>query len=98
MKSTFLELLEINIPSILAITAPVEDILKIVALCLSVCVSLIILIRKIYEWYKDAKKDGKITKEEFKNLKEIAEEGSKELADEIVEIVETIEESKGDKK
>ena len=53
---------------------------------------------KLYNWYKKAKADGKITKDEVKEGVGIITEGFKELkglekeADEYVEIVETEQE------
>lgn len=66
MKTT-IEILETNIPAILAVSAPIEDILKIIAISLSILTSLVILGKKIFDWYKEAKKDGKIDEKKKKN-------------------------------
>ena len=71
-----------------------EQIFKIISLVLSIVISVIIIIDKIIQWYKDAKKDGKITKEELEELKNQTQadfEKLKDDAEEIVEIVEEIE-------
>ena len=47
-----------------------EKIFQIISLILTILISLVIFIEKIFTWYKKAKSDGKITKEEIEELKD----------------------------
>lgn len=74
--------------------APTE-VLQIISICLTILGSLIsIVIIPLYNWYKNSKKDGKITKEELNEGIKIATENGKEFANEVVEVVEEIEKEK----
>ena len=58
-----------------------KEIFEIISLVLSILISLIIFISKLIEWWKKAKADGKITKEEVEEVKDIIEEGIEDLQD-----------------
>lgn len=45
-----------------------KEIFEIISLCLSILISLLIIISKIITWYNEAMKDGKITKDEVKQI------------------------------
>lgn len=59
--------------------AQVEQWARIVALVLSILTTLWIFIDKVVTWWKKAKKDGKIDKDELNELKGIIHEGSEAI-------------------
>lgn len=59
-----------NILTYLLTVIETNEIFQLISLILSVAVSVIIILFKLYSWYKQAKKDGKITKDEVKDLTE----------------------------
>ena len=59
--------------------AQVEQWARIVGLVLSIIISCLILGDKIVTWWKKAKKDGKIDKEEAEELKDIVMGGVEEI-------------------
>lgn len=65
-----------------------EEIFQIISLIFTIISIIVSLSFTIYKWYKEAKKDGKITEEEIKEL-------TKKIKDENVDkIIETIEKEK----
>ena len=52
-----------------------KEIFEIVSLVLSILISVIILLSKIVNWYKNAKQDGQISKEEIQDGINIVKEG-----------------------
>ena len=74
-----------------------KEIFQIISLALTILTSVIIIVSKIVNWYKKAKADGKITKEELGELAQDLSEDIdkiKEDAEEIIEIVEIEEKEK----
>lgn len=69
----------------------VEDIARITGLVLSIMISVLIIIDKVITWWKKAKADGKITKDEIDELGHIMSEG-------VNDIKEHLESSKDSKK
>ena len=63
--------------------AQVEQALRIASFVLSIIISIIILVSRILTWWKDAKKDGKITKDEINEGVNIVTEGVKDIKDKI---------------
>lgn len=61
----------------------VEQIFQIILLVLGCISSLISICYSLYKWFKNAKKDGKITPEEVKEGVDIATTGVKEISDKI---------------
>ena len=51
-----------------------KEIFQIISLVLSILISVLILLTKIFDWWKKAKSDGKITKEEIKELVDTTKE------------------------
>ena len=51
-----------------------NEILQIIEFVFSAVLTLVILIYRIWHWWREAKKDGKITDEEFNELGEIIED------------------------
>ena len=68
-----------------------KEIFQIVELCLSILVTLVILFSKIYQWYKNAKEDGKITKEEIKELIDLTEKDIKDTKEDVDKLVDAIQ-------
>lgn len=54
---------------------------QIVELVMSILVSVIILAYRLWKWWKEAKKDGKITKEEIEDGVDIIVDGVDEIKD-----------------
>ena len=69
-----------------------KEIFQIISLCLSILISLIIIVSKVVEWFKKAKEDGKITKEELNELTNNVKEDVNDIKDNVEEIIEIIEE------
>lgn len=61
--------------------ANLEQVLKIVSLILSIITSIAILVAKIRSWWKKAKADGKITKDEIKEGIDIVTDAVKPFLD-----------------
>lgn len=61
-----------------------NDVLQTISLVITIIGGLITFVFvPLYNWYKNAKKDGKITKEELKDGVEIAVDGAKKFKDQI---------------
>lgn len=60
-----------------------ETVLRIANLVLAIIISLLVLVSRIIDWYKKATADGKITKDELKELIDIGKDGAKEIKDHI---------------
>lgn len=60
-----------------------KEIFEIISLVLSILISLIIIFSKLISWWKRAKKDGKITKEEFQEGVDIISDGVNDLKDKV---------------
>lgn len=58
-----------------------NEILQYIEFGLSALVSLIIIAFKIWKWWKEAKKDGKITQDELSDLQEIVKKGEDDEQD-----------------
>ena len=58
-----------------------KEIFEIISLCLSILISIIIIGGKLYRWWKNAKADGKITKDEIDEAIQIIEDGTKQIND-----------------
>ena len=57
----------------------VEELFKWVQLGLGIMATLLSIAFSLWQWWKKAKQDGKITEEEFKEGVEIIEHGSDEI-------------------
>ena len=61
-----------------------NDVLQTISLVITIIGGLITFVFvPLYNWYKQAKKDGKITKDEIKDAAKTLEEGVKEFADNV---------------
>ena len=67
----------------------VNEVFQIVEMSLAIVTSLVLIAYRLWKWYEDASKDGKITKEELKDGIDILIDGKKDVDDKI---------KKGDKK
>lgn len=59
-----------------------DEIFRIVSLVLTILSCLVVLVRNIYNWYIEAKKDNKIDKDEIKDLIDIVGDGVNDIKDE----------------
>ena len=55
-----------------------NEILQIIEFVLSAILTVVILVYRVWHWYQEAKKDGKIDKEEIDQLGKIIEETKNE--------------------
>ena len=65
-----------------------EQIFQIISLVLTIASIIVSLAFTLYKWWKEAKKDGKIDKEEIKDLTEKVTEAGKEISDTVSKISE----------
>lgn len=63
--------------------AQTNEIFQLVSLILTCIATLTAIGFTIYKWFKKAKADGKIDKEEIEELVDIIEDGAEELKDKI---------------
>ena len=63
--------------------AQVEQALRIASFVLSIIISMLIIVSRILTWWKEAKKDGKITKDEIKEGVTIITEGVEDIKTQI---------------
>ena len=69
----------INGGQYLVAVAQTNEVFQIIELVASIVVSLVLIAYRLWRWYKEAKKDGKITKEEIEEANDIVSEGAKEI-------------------
>ena len=62
-----------------------NEVFQIIEFVLSIIVSIVLLIYRIWKWWKDANKDGKITKEEIEDGVNIVVGGVEEIKDKVKE-------------
>lgn len=62
-----------------------NEVLQTIELALSVAVSIVLIAFRVYKWYKLAKSDGKITKEEIDEIVDNVEEELNDIKDDIDE-------------
>lgn len=60
-----------------------DEVFRIISLVLTIISALIVLIRNILDWYNKAKKDGKIDKDEIKEVIDIVDDGVQDIQDKI---------------
>ena len=63
--------------------AQVEQALRIASFVLSISISILIIVSRIHDWWKKAKEDGKITKDEIKEGVTIITEGVEDIKTQI---------------
>ena len=73
----------VNASQYAVIPAQVDNILKWIQLGLAILCSLVLIAYRLWSWYKEAKKDGKITKDEIQKGIDIVIEGGKEIKNQI---------------
>lgn len=81
MKNYVLEVFN-GITYILAILQTNET-FQLVELIVSIVVSIVLLAYRIWKWWKEANKDGKITKEEIEDGIGIIVDGAEEIKDKL---------------
>lgn len=57
----------------------VEQLFKWIQLALGIMATIVSLVFSLWQWWKKAKQDGKITEEEFKEGADIIQKGSDEI-------------------
>ena len=77
--------------SVTEVQAIVSIIITVLGFIISVLVPLGI---RIYKWYKKAKEDGKIDKEEVEELQQIVSDGAKDIKEGVEEIKDKVEKPK----
>lgn len=60
-----------------------DEIFRIISLVLTILSAVVVLARNIYEWYKRAKADGKIDKEEIDEVIDIVNDGIHNINDKL---------------
>lgn len=60
-----------------------REIFEIISLCLSILISILIIVSKLIQWFKNAKKDGKITSDEINDGIDIMSNGIESIRDKI---------------
>ena len=60
-----------------------KKIFEIISLILAILISILIIVAKVINWYKQAKKDGKITSDEIKDGIDIIVDGAQDIKDKI---------------
>ena len=65
--------------NILATASQADEVLRYIQLALSILSTLIILAFNLYKWWKKAKEDGKIDKEELQEGLNIVQNGLNEI-------------------
>ena len=63
--------------------AQVEQALRIASFILSIIISVLIIVSRVIDWYKRAKADGKITKDEIEELANDVTEGFKDIKEHV---------------
>ena len=77
---------DIGCGSLWVLTASqLETVLRIANLILAITISVLIIVSRLIDWFKKAKKDGKITSDEVKEGVEIIKEGAEEIKGHIEE-------------
>lgn len=84
VKSAF-EIMGNGLQYLISVTQ-IEQWARIFGLCLSILISILILVDKIITWYKKAKADGKITKDEIKEAVDIVKDSAEEIKEHIDDI------------
>lgn len=56
---------------------------RTISLILTILATAVVLARNIYDWYIKAKRDGKIDKDEVKDLIDIVDKGVNDIKDEV---------------
>ena len=58
-----------------------KEVFQIISLVLSIITTVVIMGSKLIKWWKDAKQDGKITKEELEDATKIITDGIEDIKD-----------------
>lgn len=74
-----------------------NQIFQWVQLGLSIAMTIVLMVYRIWKWYKEAKADGRITEEEIKEAIDIAQEGAEALKEDLDKAEKLIDEGKGGK-
>lgn len=81
MKNYIAEIINVFTYAIALLQA--NETFQIIELALSIATSAVLIAYRLWKWYKAAKADGKITRDEVQEGLEIVIEGKDEIADKI---------------
>lgn len=84
----------INIFQYVATIFQADLLFKWIQIGLAIAMTLVGIAYKVWKWYKEAKKDGVITKEELHQLHEETKDDVSKFVDNTVELIEDINEHK----
>lgn len=82
-----------NVFQYIAIGIQTEKIFAWIQLGLAILCSLVLLLYRIWKWYKEAKADGKITGDEIKQLVEENKDNVVEIVDKTVDLIDDIKDN-----
>lgn len=60
-----------------------NEVLQWVELGLSIALTIVLIVYRLWRWYKEAKKDGKISADELKEAIDIAQEGAEAIKEQL---------------
>ena len=75
--------LMINVSGYMISLTATKEIIQIIALVFSIIGTILITLFRVKDWYDKAKADGKITKEEIKELETIVKDGKENIEKDI---------------
>lgn len=75
--------LMINVSGYMISLTATKEIIQIIALVFSIIGTILITFFRLKDWYDKAKADGKITKEEIKELETIVKDGKEKIDKDI---------------
>lgn len=78
MNENVLDALGISFSAFLT-AAQTNETFRLISLILTILATLVVLARNVYDWYIKANKDGKIDKEEIKELVDIVGDGIEKI-------------------
>lgn len=84
MKDNLLEILSIGVQSIFT-AIQTDEVLRRISFAITLVSFIITLSCNIYKWWRNSKKDGKITMDEVDELVDIVKDGSDSLTNTIKE-------------
>lgn len=88
----------VNAVQYAAVIAQVDDVFKWIQLGLAILCSIVLLGYRVWKWYKEAKKDGKITSDEIKQVVNENKDAVVDIIEKTTDLVDDIKNSKDDKK
>lgn len=69
--------------SVILTVTQTNETFRTISLILTIIATAVVLARNIYDWYIKAKRDGKIDKDEVKDLIDIVDKGVNDIKNEV---------------